>query len=50
MFTGIVQGTAELVAIEEAANFRDPCDPHAEPGLGVRGWRLAPPWPTTAAA
>ena len=39
MFTGIVQGTAELVAIEALPNFSHPRDPHAEPGLG-RGLAL----------
>lgn len=49
MFTGIVQGTAELVAIDELPNFRTHVIRMPSPAW-ARGWRWAPPWPTTAAA
>ncbi len=48
MFTGIVQGTAELVAIEEQPNFRTHVIrmPSREWG---KGWLWVPRWLTTAA-
>lgn len=48
MFTGIVQGTAELVAIEEQPNFRTHVI-RMPSRRGGKGWSLALRSPTTAA-
>lgn len=49
MFTGIVQGTAELVAIDSLPNFRTHVIRMPSPAWG-EGWPWGPRWPTTAAA